>query len=180
MTEEIQLRAIGPPQQDLLIALYDRFDPLGAALGLPPHTVEARHGWVESALCQRVNVAAFSQAGEVVGHSFFAADNPAVAEVAVFVHKEFRRRGIGAALLKKALEWGRAAGLERAWAVTASGNRAALRLLVSCGFRQFRSDSEVAELDIDWRVPPAFASRAGALQTHISNRTGSSTEKEEF
>jgi GNAT superfamily N-acetyltransferase len=70
------------------------------------------------------------------------------------VHQEFRRRGIGAALLKKALEWGWSAGLERAWAITASDNRAALRLLMSCGFRLMRPDVDVAELDIDLRVPP--------------------------
>jgi hypothetical protein len=73
---DIQIRGIGAPQRDLLIAMYDRFDPLGAALGLPPRTAEARCDWIGSALGQKVNVAAFSPAGEVVGHCFLAADKP--------------------------------------------------------------------------------------------------------
>lgn len=154
MNTQIRIQAIGLPQRDLLIAMYDRFDPLGAALGLPPRAAETRHEWIVSALGQIVNVAALSRDGEVVGHCFLAGDKPSSAELAVFVHQEFRRRGIGAALLKKALEWGWSAGLERAWAITASDNRAALRLLMSCGFRLMRPDVDVAELDIDLRVPP--------------------------
>jgi hypothetical protein len=34
---DIQIQAIGLPQRDLPITMYDRFDSLGAALGLPPH-----------------------------------------------------------------------------------------------------------------------------------------------
>ena len=135
MKAGIQIRAIGPAQRDLLITMYDRFDPLGAAFGLPPQTAEARYRWIGSALGQIVNVAAFSPAGEVVGHCFLAADKPGSAEMAVFVHQESRSRRIATALLKKALECGWAAELGRVWAVTACDNRAALRLLMSCGFR---------------------------------------------
>jgi GNAT superfamily N-acetyltransferase len=150
---DIQIQAIGPPQRDLLITMYDRFDPLGAALGLPPLTVEARHRWIGSALGQIVNVGAFSPAGEVVGHCFLAADGPVSAEMAVFVHQGSRGRGIGAALLKMALEWAWAAELGRVWALTASDNRAALRLLMSCGFRLIQSAFAVTELNIDLPVP---------------------------
>lgn len=157
MNADIQIQAIGPSQRDLLITMYDRFDPLGAALGLPPGTPEARHNWIRSALGQIVNVAAFSPAGEVVGHCFLVADKPGSAEMAVFVHQESRARGIGAALLKKALEWGWAAELGRVWAVTACDNRAALGLLRSCGFRLMQSAFAVAELDID--LPVSLATR---------------------
>src|SRR5262245_4221859 len=121
---------VGPLQRDLLITMYDRFDPLGAALGLPPGTPEARDNWIGSALSQIMNFAAFSTAGEVVGHCFLAADKPGSAEMAFFVHQAYRMRGIGTALIKKALVWGRAAELKRVWAMTASDNRTALRLLV--------------------------------------------------
>ena len=149
----IELRVMGLPHLDLLRAMYDRFDPLGAALGLPPRSLEARHTWIGKALCQIVNVGAFSTAGDVVGHCFLASDRPDSAEVAVFVHQEFRRRGIGAALLAWVVEWGRFAKLMRAWAITASENRAALRLMTKCGFRLMQSDFGVSELDIDLRVP---------------------------
>lgn len=153
MNANIRIRAIGPPRRDLLVSMYDRFDPLGGALGLPPRSAEGRQQWIEGALSQMVNVAAFSVDGQVVGHCFLAADKPLSAEVAVFVHQEFRRRGIGSALLKKGLELGGAAGLARAWALTACENRAALRLLTGCGFRLKRQDVDVAELDIDLAQP---------------------------
>jgi RimJ/RimL family protein N-acetyltransferase len=131
---DIQIRAIGPPQRDLLIRMYDRFDPLGAALGLPPPTPEARYNWIGNSLGQIVNVAALSAAGEAVGHCFLAADEPSSAEMAVFVHQGARRVGIGTALVKAALKWAWAAELRRVWALTASDNRAALGLLMRCGF----------------------------------------------
>ncbi len=152
MNADIQIRGIGPPQRDLLIAMYDRFDPLGAALGLPPRTAEARCEWIGSALGQKVNVAAFSPAGEVVGHCFLAADKPASAEMAVFVHQESRRIGVGTALVKAALDWGGAVGLRRVWSMTSSDNRVALRLQ-NCGFRLTKSISLEAELEIDLPVP---------------------------
>ena len=63
MYADIRIRAAGPPQRDLLIRMYDRFDPLGLALGLPPRTAEARREWIERALGHKVNVAAFSPTG---------------------------------------------------------------------------------------------------------------------
>jgi RimJ/RimL family protein N-acetyltransferase len=167
---DIQIQAIGPRQRDPLISMYDRFDPLGAALGLPPRTAEARLEWIGSALGQIVNVAAFSPAGEVVGHCFLAADKPGSAEMAVFVHQESRRRGIGAALVKAALKWGGAAGLQRVWAVTSSDNEPALRLQMNCGFRLIESAFGVAELDIDLPVP--WATRELSWGGHGENVPG--------
>ena len=152
MTAGIQLRAVGAPQVDLLIEMYERFDPIGAALGLPPYAREARHRWVRNAVRQIVNVAAFSPAGEIVGHCFLAGDAPGSAEAAAFVHQEFRRQGLGTALLRSALEFGRAHELDAAWAVTATDNRAALRLLETCGFRVRHSDVDIAEFDIHLSV----------------------------
>ena len=149
MDTDIQIRAIGPPQRELLIATYDCFDPLGAALGLPPRNAEARRSWIGTALGHPMNVAAFSPAGEVIGHCFLAADKAGSAEMAVFVHQEYRRRGVGTALVKAALQWGGAVGLRRVWSMTSSANRAALRLQRSCGFRVAKSVSLEAELEID-------------------------------
>jgi RimJ/RimL family protein N-acetyltransferase len=146
---DIRIRAVELAQRDLLIKMYDRFDPLGAAFGLPPQTAESRRSWIERALAHEVNVAAFSPAGEIVGHGFLVADAPGLAELAIFVHQDSRRRGIGTALVKAALEWGDAVGLRRVWSMTASENREALRLQTRCGFRLRKSNSHEAELEID-------------------------------
>jgi len=148
MDAEIHVREVGPPQRDLLVAMYDRFDPPGAAFGLPPHSAEGRRRWVGRTLGQRVNMAAFSTDGEVVGHCFLTAGQPGSAEMAVFVHQDSRRMRVGTALVQATLAWGAAAEMRRVWAVTPPDNRAALRLLMGCGFRLTRSDPE-AELEID-------------------------------
>jgi RimJ/RimL family protein N-acetyltransferase len=150
---EIRIRAVGPPQRDLLIGMYDRFDPLGVAFGLPPRTAEARREWIGGALGHKVNIAAFSPAGEVVGHCFLAAGRPGSAELAIFVRQESRRRGVGTALVRAALEWGVATGLRRVWTMTSPDNRAALRLQESCGFRVTKSAFPASELEIDLLVP---------------------------
>jgi hypothetical protein len=51
--------------------------------------------------------------------------------------------------VRAALELASAAGLRRVWSMTASDNRAALRLQQSCGFRVTKSVSFEAELEID-------------------------------
>jgi GNAT superfamily N-acetyltransferase len=145
----LRIGTVGRPQFDLLTRMYDLFDPIGAAFGLPPHSAGARRQWIWDALGHRVNVAMLSPAGNVVGHCFLAADTPGVAELAIFVHQNYRRRGIGTALVKAALEQGANAGLRRVWSMTASADRVALRLQRKCGFRVAESNYVEAELEIE-------------------------------
>ena len=152
MDADIRIRAIGLPQRDFLTGMYDRFDPLGGALGLPPRRAEARREWIGLALGHKVNLAGFSPAGEVVGHCFLAADQADSAEMAIFVHQEYRRRGVGTALVKAALESEGTAGLRRVWTLTSSDNRAALHLQMKCGFRPTNSAFSAIELEIDLPV----------------------------
>ena len=71
---DIRIHAIGRPQLDLLIEMYDRFEPLGEALGLPPRGDEARREWLDVALSHKMNLAAISQVGAAVGHCFLVGD----------------------------------------------------------------------------------------------------------
>ena len=135
MERYFQIRVVDRPQRDLLIEMYERFDPLGAALGLPPRGSDARRQWIEGALNGAMNLGALSPAGAAVGHCFLVADKKDSAEMAIFVRQEFRRRGIATALVKAMLEWGSKRGLRRIWAMTASENKVALRLLDRFGFR---------------------------------------------
>jgi RimJ/RimL family protein N-acetyltransferase len=156
---DIRIGAVGRPQRDLLIEMYDRFEPLGAALGLPPREEEPRREWIESALRHRMNIAAFSPAGAAVGHCFLVRDKPGSAEMAIFVRQEFRRRGVATALVKAVLEWGGVEGLRRVWTLTGSENTAALRLQEKFGFRLTNAAFYGIEMEI--RLPLACAG-AGA------------------
>ena len=148
MDADMQIRAVGPREFDLLLGMYDRFDPLGAALGLPPRTAPVRRSWIGDALRHKINIAAFAPEGDIVGHCFLASDGSAFAELAVFVHQDCRMRGIGTALVKSALKWACAVGLRRVWGVTPSDNRSALRLQGRCGFRATTVSTET-EMEVE-------------------------------
>jgi GNAT superfamily N-acetyltransferase len=145
---DVRITAIGTQQRDLLIEMYDRFEPMGAALGLPPLGDDVRREWVEAALAQEFSIAALSPAGATVGHCFLVAGPKQSAELAVFVRQEFRRRGVATALVKAMLEWACIWGLRRVWALTGSENRVALRLLARFGFRQMSSACGAEELEM--------------------------------
>lgn len=131
----IRIGAIGRPERDLLMEMYNWFEPLGVALGLPPRRQEARHEWIEDALRHPIHLAAFAPNGAMAGHCFLVPGNAGSAELAIFVHQDFRRRGIATALINAALERASWEGLRRVWTLTGSDNRAALRLQEKCGFR---------------------------------------------
>jgi RimJ/RimL family protein N-acetyltransferase len=158
MKVQLRIQAVGPHHRHLLMAMYDRFDPLGAALGLPPRTAQARWEWIRGALGHDVNVAAFSPAGDVVGHCFLAVDEPGSAEMAIFVHQGFRRRGVGTALVRAALKHAGAAGFQLVWSVAAADNHAVLRLQENCGFRLAEADSSMVRMEVD--LPLAGSARA--------------------
>jgi RimJ/RimL family protein N-acetyltransferase len=152
---DIRISAVGRPQWDLLIGMYDRFEPLGAALGLPPRGEESRREWIEAVLCHKMNLAAFSPAGAAVGHCFLVGDKAGSAEMAIFVHQEFRKRGVATALVRAVLEWGGGEGLRRVWTLTGSENTAALRLQEKLGFRLTKCAFYGIELEIDLPVAGA-------------------------
>ena len=155
MDNHIRIRAVGLPEREPVTLMYERFEPLGGALGLPPLRPEARREWIGLALRQELNLAALSADGEVVGHCFLEADDSGSAELALFVHQQFRRRGIGTALLKLALECAGAVGLRRVWSLTSSDNQPAIRLQLKCGFHRRSFAFGETELEIDLLVSRA-------------------------
>jgi len=152
----LESRAVGLPQFDLLTRMYDRFDPIGAAFGLPPRSAEARRQWIWAALGHEVNVATFRLLGtpQVM---LSGCGHVRLRELAIFVHQDYRWRGLGTALVKAALGRGAKMGLRRVWSMTASADRVALRLQRNCGFRLTKSISLEAELEIDLLAPASLA-----------------------
>jgi len=147
----IQIRPIGPVALNFLLRMYNRFDPLGAALGLPPIRTEARRQWICEALTRGANVAAFIPAGDVVGHCFLSQASPDSAELAIFVHQDHRRQGAATSLIKAALALAAASGIRRVWSTTSPDNRPAVHLLFRCGFRPAAMALEEIEMEIDLR-----------------------------
>ena len=170
MDGDVLIRTIGWPQRDLLVEMYDRFEPLGAALGTPPVEEERRREWIQSALSHEMNLAAFLPNGVVIGHCFLVADKTGSAELAVFVRQEYRRRGVAAALVKAVLGWGTAQGLRRVWTLTGSENTAALRLQGKFGFRPTHYGPYGIELEIHLPAAQLPASMDGHACGYLSHK----------
>jgi L-amino acid N-acyltransferase YncA len=137
-----ELRRATASHRQALVAMYETFEPKGAALGLPPRTDP--EPWLES-------IRAFpnfivTQKGRIVGHAVICPDGDS-AEVAVFVHQDHRGRVLGKALLGALVEEGRRLGLRRIWGTTDWENVPMLRLAHSLGFVT-GADPEVFTLDL--------------------------------
>ena len=167
--DSLQLRPATPADRELLLGMYRGFDPLGAAQGLPPRNEEARRIWIDRALEEEINVGAFSTAAGLAGHTFLASSDAGEAELAVFVHQVYRRRGVGTALARAVLQWAEHLGLRRILASTASENIPALRLLKRFCFRSKRFTSPVLELELE--LPAPGCGRASILADGTAETT---------
>ena len=141
-----------------LLDMYRSFDPLGAAHGLPPRSEEAREEWIDHILGEDHSVGAWSEDGRVMGHVFLAFSDFGEAELAAFVHQDFRGRRLGSTLTRELLAWAQQKGIRRVWALVASDNVPALRMLKCCGFRHVRLTFPSLEMEI--RLPAASEAAA--------------------
>ena len=128
--------------QPLLESMYDAFEPMGEALGLPPPDSAYRRQWL-AGLRNGINLVAFSE-DVLAGHLALMPLGDA-AEMSVFVHQDYRRRGIGTALARGAVEEARAAGIQRISVFIDTANRAARRGLLQFGFQPVWEDLQEGE-----------------------------------
>ena len=128
---EIEVRRAQPEDRAALEAMYAEFEPKAEALGLPPLRAEDTVRWLDG-LATFPNFAAW-EGERVVGHGAVCADGES-AEVAVFVHQDYRGRGIGRHLLNELIAEAQRLGLKRVWGIAAPDNVPMLRLAYSCGF----------------------------------------------
>lgn len=156
--KDITIRTAGPPDRDSLLSMYRDFDPLGAALGLPPFHESGRQEWIDRLLGEALHWIAVHQDGRVLGHTMLVDSGPGESEVAFFVHQDFRCRRIGTLLVVAALAEARRLGYRRIWALVCSDNIPALKLLRARGFSHARSSPPTVELQL-----LLDRSRSGAL-----------------
>jgi ribosomal protein S18 acetylase RimI-like enzyme len=132
LTNEVLVRETTPADHFRLDEMYRGYEPLGGTLGLPPVDSEERGEWLES-LGRGVNLVA-EVGGRFAGHLALLATGGA-AEIVLYVHQDFRRRGVATALLGEAIECARAGGFSYVWLLVARNNLSAQRLLRRLRFR---------------------------------------------
>ncbi len=153
-----RIRRLTGADDRTLAEMYRQFEPLGVAAGLPPRNEQARREWIKRSLEHEINFGAFSPNGELAGHCFLAADGPGSAEMAVFVHQNFRNQGVGRQLIRAAIQEACRKHIQRVWTMTSADNLAALALLKRCGFRT--TQRSVTAFDLELELEPACAAAA--------------------
>lgn len=111
--------------------MYREFEPRGEALGLPPRSDADTARWLES-LSDYLNLV-LRDGERVVGHGVLCPFED-TAEVAVFIHQDYRGRGAGRMLLENLIVEARRLDLRRIWGIAQPDNLPMLRLARSCGF----------------------------------------------
>ncbi|MGB9965439.1 N-acetyltransferase family protein [Halobacterium hubeiense] len=129
---EVVVRAAEDDDFESLVAMYDDFDPAQRAQGTPPLGEDAIRDWLDDVL-DGPNVVALVD-GDVVGHVMFVPDGTGRHELAIFVHQDYQRAGVGTHLLAAGLEHARQEGVEYVWLSVESWKRGAQRLYQRAGF----------------------------------------------
>lgn len=140
---EIAVRRLELQDQPLLSRMYETFEPLGGALGLPSPDPVQRQEWLRS-LTDSLNLVAFVD-GSLAGHlALLAIDNDS-AELMCFVHQNFRRQHVASTLARNALEYAKGAGFRRISVFINTHNLGARHGLLKFGFESVWEDLEEAE-----------------------------------
>jgi len=134
---KVVVRRLTEQDQPLLEEMYSSFTPLGAALGLPPYSAAQRSSWL-STLREGINLLAFVD-DHLAGYLALLRSGDG-AEMACFVHQDFRRRGLATALTQAAVEEAREAGYHRISVLINTNNGAARRGLLKFGFHPVWED----------------------------------------
>ncbi|MFB6173652.1 MAG: N-acetyltransferase family protein [Halobacteriales archaeon] len=129
----------GAAERAALVEMYATFDPADRAQGVPPSREDDVREWVDGLLANGVNVLAWH--GErVAGHATLVpggeggvgGDDPH--ELAIFVHQEYQRAGIGSRLIRGLLGAARERGVDRIWLTVERWNEPAIALYRNVGF----------------------------------------------
>jgi len=137
LANSFEVRCVTSADCEALVEMYRSFEPRGAVLALPPRKLPQR--WLERPpTCWNLVVVS---KGRAVGHAMLFAIGD-TGEAAVFIHQDFRGRGLGRRLLKEIVTEARHLGLRRVWGVTKLDNAPMLRLAFSEGFTRGREPSE--------------------------------------
>ncbi|MBU0514326.1 MAG: GNAT family N-acetyltransferase [Proteobacteria bacterium] len=114
--------------------MYDRHYPEAVSQGLPPTDPRQRTQWLDRVLGNGESFLVRTEE-EVVGHCALVIDpQKQDAEVFVFVARPFRRRGLGAELLRAAKDRAAERGLGAVWLTVETHNYPAVKLYRKMGF----------------------------------------------
>jgi GNAT superfamily N-acetyltransferase len=125
----IEVRRGTAEDRAALLGMYETFEPHGGPYGLPPRN--APEQWLKRLAEYPSFVATVD--GHLAGHGVLCPDQDS-AEIVVFVHQDYRNRGLGKVIVGQLIEEARRRGLKRIWGMMDPENVPLLRLAMANGF----------------------------------------------
>jgi len=155
MPIQAELRAFDESDSEKLFEMYCQFEPKTEFQGLPPGTPSQIREWLGQLRERGFHQFVVEAEGRIVGHGVLCpSQRKTEAELAIFVHQDYRGHGLGKRLLLGTLNFGcKKLELERVWIFVMGSNAVALRLFEDAGFRASRSGDPLA-----WEVEMERAS----------------------
>lgn len=129
---DVTVRPYREPDFESLVVMYDDFDSAQRAQGTPPIGTDNVREWLGTIL-DGVNAVAVHD-GRVVGHVAFVPDGTDRHELAIFVHQNYQRAGIGTRLLGVGMGHADEQGVEYVWPTVEPWKRGAQNLYRRAGF----------------------------------------------
>lgn len=130
-------------------AIYNRaIETSTATFEMTPKSLSEQLEWIAEHSGAYPALVALDSSGEVVGFGSLSPYRPRPAysttvENSVYVHDEFRRKGIGRAILEELLNLADVHGFHAVIARIAGGNEPSVALHTSCGFELIGVEREV-------------------------------------
>jgi ribosomal protein S18 acetylase RimI-like enzyme len=131
-----------------LVEMYKGFVPKGGARGLPPAGVRRIAHWLDQ-LQYTASSLLVLDAKRVVAHSILSPTTESGADLAIFVHQDFRCLGIGTKLAILAVSLAAQSGFTELYLSTQLSNEAALRVFDRAGFRITRVFGDECDLKLE-------------------------------
>ena len=128
----------------ILEALYGGLEPAEGDKAPPVAGAQQRRDWLQSVLRRGFNFVA-EQEGALVAHLVLIRVGDS-AEMTIFVPPDYRRRGIGTALLRIAVDQARDMGLRHVWVAVRPEDTPIREGLVRFGFTVSRQTEDGVEL----------------------------------
>lgn len=134
--EEFIIRLATPDDVPRLLQMYLDFEPKVEFQGLPPPTEEKIEQWLTSLTGGgNVNFVIEAADGRIIGHAVLCREASDRAEVAIFLHQEFRGRGLGRKLMEAVIHFGcHCLHLRKIWLSVQTLNLPAVELYRKLGF----------------------------------------------
>ena len=137
---------------DRLVAMYVAFEPKGAFNRLPPQSEAEIKRWLSRLREMEFDQFVIEVTTRIVGHAALCAfHTKSEAELAIFVHQDYRRLGLGKKLLLGVLNYAcKTLQLQSVWLMTQGSNAHALRLFESLGFHSTGEEDPLSwELEME-------------------------------